>query len=193
MKKLILIGGGGHCRSVLDAAIRNKEYDEIVITDARSEEEKIMGCQVVGDDSVLLDYYNRGYTEAFITIGHMGDSALRQKLVDKASKIGFIFPSIIDPSAIISQFVNISEGVFIGKGAIINAECIIGRHSIINTGAIVEHDCCIGSYAHIAVGARICGGCTIGDEVFVGAGTTIVQGVCVKSRRFIKANSLITK
>lgn len=193
MKKLILIGGRGHCKSVLDVAIRMNEFEEIVITDANIKEGTIMGYRIVGDDSVLSDYYDKGYTDAFITVGHMGDSSVRKKLVDMARGIGFSFPKIIDPSAVISDYADISEGVFVGKGAIINAECVIGRHSIINTGAIIEHDCRIGEHSHVAVGARVCGGCTIGDESFVGAGATIVQGVNVGSRSFIKAGSLITK
>lgn len=192
MKRLILIGGGGHCKSVLDAAIRMNEFEEIVITDAHMERGTVMGCRIVGDDSVLPDYYNSGYTNAFVTVGNIGDSNLRKKLVDMASKIGYGFPKIIDPSATVSEYADIDDGVFVGKGAIINAECVIGRHSIINTGAIVEHDCHIGEHSHVAVGARICGGSIIGDESFVGAGATIVQGVNVRNKSFIKAGSLIT-
>ena len=194
MKKLILIGGGGHCKSVLDSAIRMKAFDEIVITDPNMEVgTDVMGCSVIGDDSVLPKYYNKGYSSAFITVGHMGNPNLRKTLADMAHNIGFDFPKIIDPSAIMSNYVDIEEGVFVGKGAVVNSDVKIGRHSIINSGAIIEHDCNVGEHSHIAVGANVCGGCTIGDEVFIGAGATLVQCANVERGSFIKAGSLIVQ
>lgn len=194
MKKLILVGGGGHCVSVLDSAIRMEEYDDIVITDPSIRPgTKIMDCPVVGDDSVLQEYYDRGYRSAFITVGNMGDSILRIKLAEKTRRIGFSAPNIIDPSAVISSHANLGGGVYVGKGAIINAMVKIGDYSIVNTGAIIEHECYIGCHSHVAVGARICGNCNIGEESFIGAGATVTQGVNICKNSFVKAGSLVTE
>lgn len=191
-KRLVLIGGGGHCRSVLDAALCMNAFREIVITDHKiSAGSKIMGCKVIGNDSQLPRLYANGYTQAFIALGSIKDTKQREKLYQKASTIGFKFPNIIDPSAILSKEVILGNGVFIGKKVVVNSGSTLGDMSIINTGAIIEHDCQIGKFAHIAVGAAICGGCEIGDSTFVGANTTIIQGVKIGMNCIIGAGSIV--
>ena len=194
MSRLVLIGGGGHCRSVLDAALRMNAFQEIVILDPRLPVgSMIMGCTVVGNDDKLPELREKGFDNAFITVGSIGDTSLRRKLAEKANLYGFTYPCIIDPSAIVSEFANIEPGVFVGKNAVINAGAKIGKHAIINSVAIVEHDCRVGSFTHVAVGATVCGGCTIEEDAFIGAGATLIQGLNVKKNRFIKAGEVVIK
>lgn len=192
MKKLVLIGGGGHCKSVLDAAFAMDKFDEIVITDASiTPGSKILGCEVVGTDGLLKKLKSKGFDYAFITVGCIRSSSLRESLVSKAKKIGFIFPVIIDPSAIVSQSAKIGSGTFVGKKAVVNADCVIGEHCIINTGAIIEHECYVGDFCHISVGSILCGNVKVGCNSFVGAGSTIVQSVKIGNRSVIGANSTV--
>lgn len=194
MSKLVLIGGGGHCKSVLDASLRMGTFQEIVILDpglpASSE---FMGCTVYGDDDKLRELKSKGFDNAFITVGCVGDTSLRRKLAEKADAYDYNFPSIIDPSAVISEFANIEPGVFVGKNAVINAGVQIGKHAIINTGSIVEHNCHIGAFTHVAVGATVCGDCNIDEDVFIGAGATLIQGLTIERNRFIKAGEVVIR
>lgn len=191
-KRLVLIGGGGHCKSVLDAALCMNIFEEIVITDHKiSAGSKIMGCKVIGNDILLSRLYIDGFTQAFIALGSIKSTKQREKIYQKASAIGFKFPNIIDPSAILSKEISLGKGIFIGKKAVINSGSTIGDMSIINTGAIIEHDCQIGNFSHIAVSAVICGGCEIGDSTFVGANTTIIQGVKIGMNCIIGAGSIV--
>lgn len=194
MSRLVLIGGGGHCISVLDAALRMNAFQEIVILDPRLPVgSMIMWCTVVGNDDKLPELREKGFDNAFITVGSIGDTSLRRKLAEKANLYGFTYPCIIDPSAIVSEFANIEPGVFVGKNAVINAGAEIGKHAIINSGAIVEHDCRVGSFTHVAVGATVCGGCTIEEDAFIGAGSTLIQGLTIERCRFIKAGEVVVR
>lgn len=192
MRKLVLIGGGGHCKSVLDAALRMDAFQEIVILDPnlpiRSE---VMGCAVYGDDDKLDELRKKGFEEAFITVGCVGDTSLRRKLAKKADRYNFTYPCVIDPSAVVSEFAKLERGIFVGKNAVINSGAKIGEHSIINTGAIVEHDCHIGAFTHVAVGVTLCGDCNIEEDVFIGAGATLIQGLKIERNRFIKAGEVV--
>lgn len=191
-KRLVLIGGGGHCKSVLDAALCMNAFKEIVITDHKiSAGSKIMECKVIGNDSQLPRLYASGFTQAFIALGSIKDTKQREKIYQKASAIGFQFPNIIDPSAILSNEVILGKGIFIGKRAVVNSGSTIDDMSIINTGAIIEHDCQIGKFSHIAISASVCGGCKIGDSTFVGANTTIIQGVKIGRNCIIGAGSIV--
>ena len=156
MRSLVLIGGGGHCKSVLDTALRMNYFNEIVITDPYIPAgTMIMGCRVIGNDDMLKEVYSCGYELAFISIGSIKTTALRKKLWQKARDIGFRFPCITDPDAIISDDSHIDNGTYIGKRVVVNAGTYIGSNAIINTGAVIEHDCRIGDFTHVAPGACI--------------------------------------
>lgn len=192
MNKIVLIGGGGHCKSVLDAILRAGIYSKIVITDpVLTAGEKILNCEVVGDDSVLPDLYQDGFINAFISVGSITDVKIRKRLVELADRIGFFLPNIIDPSATVSEHAKLGRGVFVGKQSVINADVVIGSHCIINTGCIIEHECQIDEFTHVSVGSILCGNCVVGAESFVGAGSTVIQGVKIGKKTIIGAGSLV--
>ena len=191
-RKIVLIGGGGHCKSVLDSLLKKNEYDEIVITDhdipAGSE---IFGCKVVGNDDILSQLLKEGFTDAFITVGSIKSTALRRKLYKLAVDIGFNIVNVIDSSAVVSDHCRLGYGIFIGKNVVINADAQIGDCAIINTGAIIEHECTVGDFTHISVGAKLCGNVCVGEDSLVGAGTTVIQGVHIGSNVIIGAGSTV--
>lgn len=189
---IVLIGGGGHCRSVLDSIISMNKYSEILITDhSLPAGSTVMGCKVAGTDDILVDLFNDDIKDAVITIGNTGDPAKRRKVFNIAKQIGFRFPIIIDPSAVVSKEAHIEEGVFVGKKAVINAGASVGAMSIINTGSIVEHDCSIGSFVHVAVGAVVCGECRIGNDSFIGSNSTVIQCRKIGERSAIGAGAVV--
>lgn len=192
MKNLVLIGGGGHCKSVLDAALSMNVFNKIVITDADAKPGTfILGCEVVGNDDILMQLKQDGFDYAFITVGSIKSCKLRKSLALKANELGYLFPVIKDPTAVISKFAKLGEGTFVGKKTVINADSFIGNHCIINTGAIIEHECHIGDFSHISVGSILCGNVEIGRECFIGAGSTIIQSKNIGKNTIIGANSTV--
>ena len=193
-KRLMLLGGGGHCSSVLDAAQRMGMFDEIVITDCDMVAgTEFMGSRVVGTDDALLQLFQDGIRMAFISMGSIKSTKLRKLLYRRAMDMGFDFPNIIDPSALVSEYAMLGKGIFVGKNSVINAGARVGDMAIINTGAIVEHGSSIGSFSHISVGAVVCGDSKIGNSVFVGANAAIIQGVKVGANSIVGAGSIVLK
>lgn len=191
-KKLVLIGGGGHCKSVLDTVLRLGKYSEIVITDNNLPiGTSILGCNVVGNDEVLPELHRNGFSLGFISIGSIKSTDARHRAYERAAEIGLDFPVIVDPSANVASSATIGKGVFIGKKAVVNADVKIGDMSIINTGAIIEHGCEIGEFSHVAVGAVVCGEARIGSDAFIGANATIIQGVRIGMKSIIGAGGII--
>lgn len=189
-KKLLLIGGGGHCLSVYDSVT---EYDEVGVVEKDSESVQYSPLRVVGTDHDLLELLSSGWTDAFITVGSIGDTALRRKLYVMVKQIGFHIPVIIDPSAIVGSNVKMGEGCYVGKRAVINSYSVIGNCAIINTGAIIEHECQIGHFSHISPGVILCGNVAIGDDVHIGAGTVIRQGLSVGNAAMVGMGSTVVK
>jgi len=191
---IVLIGGGGHCKSVIDTILRGRLFDEILITDKSVPSGgRILEGKVIGTDEKLEDLRRQNIRNACITIGSIKSTAMRRKAAGYAAGLGFSFPTIIDSTATISMDVNAGEGIYIGRSAVVNAGCIIGNMAIVNTGAIIEHDCRIGNYTHIAVGAVLCGYVVVGNDSFIGANSTVIQGIEIGRNCVIGAGSTVLK
>lgn len=190
-KKLLLIGGGGHCRSVLDSVLALNIYDKVAMIDR--ENTSMLGVKVIGSDKDIPVLFKDGWQEAFITVGSVGNTAIRRRLYQMVKEIGLAVPTITDPSASVAQYAMIKEGVYIGKRAVVNTGAVIGECAIINTGAIIEHDCAIGQFAHVSPGTILCGQVMVGDDTHVGAGAVVRQQLSVGNNVLIGIGSVIVR
>lgn len=192
MEDIILVGFGGHAKSIIDSIEKAGRYKIIGFTDIEVDK-NYREYQCLGNDDVLQQYFDQGIKYAFISVGYMGKEDLRHRLYKKVKEIGYIIPAIIDVSAQIAEDVQINEGCFVGKGAIINSDTAIGRMCIINTGAIVEHDCNIDEFSHIAVGTVLCGNVKVGRASFIGANATVIQGRTIGNACIIGAGAVVRR
>ncbi|MBU1019869.1 MAG: acetyltransferase [Firmicutes bacterium] len=193
-KKLLLIGGGGHCKSVLDSILEHNEYDEIGIIDKKETiGRSIMNIPVIGCDDDLLALFSKGFKYAFVTVGSIGDPSQRIKIFTRLCDIGFEIPIVIDSTATISNYAILECGVFVGKQSIINSGAHVHKGAIINSGAIIEHDCQIGAFVHIAPGAVLGGEVIIDENTHVGSNSTIKQQVHIGSDSIIGMGSVVLK
>lgn len=188
MEDIVVVGYGGHAKSVVDCIERQNKYNIIGYTDQIDRNTKYT---YLGTDDVLQDYYSKGVRNAVVCIGYLGKGTIRETMYDKLKRIGYSLPVIIDPSAVIAENVEISEGTFIGKGAIVNSETRIGKMAIINTKALIEHECIIDDFVHVAVGAVLCGQVIVGKAAFIGANATVIQCRKIDIRRIIPAGMTV--
>ena len=190
MKKIILIGGGGHCKSVIDVIEHEAKYKIAGIIDKPELiNKKILGYPIIGND-LELENFAKKYQYALITIGHIKSSSLRIRLFDLAKSAGFLLPTIVSPKAYISKHSKIGYGNVIMNNAIINANTSIGNNCIINSKALIEHDCSVNDHCHISTNVTINGGSKIGAGCFIGSNATIINNITIKENSFIKAGTL---
>lgn len=188
MDEIIILGYGGHGGSVADCIVRSGRYHIAGYTDR---EDKACGYPWLGTDADLPELYASGYRYAALGVGFIGGSRIRDLLVRMAKEIGFVFPVIADPSAVIAEDASVGEGTFVGKNAVINAGADVGSFCIVNTGAIVEHQNVIGDYTHISVGTVLCGDVSVGSHAMVGANTTVIQGKTIGDGSIVGAGSVV--
>ncbi len=180
MEQIILIGGGGHAKSVADSIRQIGQYEIAGYIDRPELKGKVSDeIPFIGTDDDLQAVYSEGIRNAFITIGYLGSGNIRELLYEQLKRIGFCIPSIIDPAAILAEHVVLGEGVYIGKRAVVNTGSRIGDLCIINTGTVVEHDNVIGGFSHMAVGSVLCGHVRVGTRCLVGAGAIVIQGITI--------------
>ena len=191
MEKIVLIGGGGHCKSCIDVIEQEKKFEIKGILDvAEKVGTKILGYEIIGTDDDIEKFVNEGCC-FLITVGQIKSANLRIKLFQKVKNAGGKVATVVSPRAYISKHTSVDEGTIVMHDVLINADAKIGKNCIINTKSLIEHECIIKDNCHIAVGTVIAGEAEIGEETFVGANSTIVQCVKIPSKSFIKAGSLV--
>ncbi len=190
-KKIIIIGCGGHARSIIELIESTNEWNIVGLVGLENElNKKIMGYEVIGTDADLKEL-RKTCSNCFIAIGQIKDPKKRISISNILKNLKFNIPSIYASSAVVSKSALIKSGVSIGHGAIINANVVIGENCIINTGAVIEHDSKICDFCHISTGVLINGGVKIGDRSFIGSGAIIRENIEIPSNTILSAGRII--
>lgn len=194
MEKIVLVGAGGHAKTIVDTIERQGVYEIAGFVDKDSLGKVVYHkYEVVGQDEDLGKLFQEGIHHAVISIGYMGNDLVRDRLYNLLKEIGYHLPIIVDDTAIVAKDAIIGEGTYIGRNAVINVEAEVGKMCIINTSAVVEHECKIGDFSHVAVGAVVCGKAVLGDHVFVGANATIIQQQKVGAYSVVGAGATVVE
>lgn len=189
-KEILLLGGGGHCKSVIDVIEQENKYQIGGIIDKKELlGTKVLGYEVIGCDEELKQLRVK-YPHAIVTVGHIKSNAVRVKLFKHLKELNFHMPSIISPLAYVSKHAFIDEGSVVMHHGLVNAGAKVGKNCIINSKALVEHDAVIENNVHISTGAIINGGTIVKEDSFVGSGAVSKEYIEVSG--FIKAGSLVT-
>jgi len=190
-KNLILIGGGGHCKSVMDAAYSAGHYILGVLDTLENVGKAILDVKIIGDDALISEYVDRALF--VVTVGSIKNTDLRIRLHNRIINAGGKFATIIASTAYVSKFAIIGEGAVILHQSCINAEAKIGKGCIINTFANIDHESEIGDFSHISTGAMVNGGCKVGSSVFIGSQSVLAQCVSIADNSVISAGTFVSK
>ena len=190
MKKVILlIGGGGHCKSVIDVIEQEGKYTIAGIIDKENlVGQDVLGYKVIGCDDDLEGLF-KIYKYALVTVGQIKSNILKVKLFNTLEKIGYQIPIITSPLAYVSKHASIGKGTVIMHQAFVNAGATIGENCIINSQALIEHDAVIEGHCHISTSAVINGGVRVKENSFIGSNTTTKEYVEIGG--FIKAGRVV--
>lgn len=191
MEDIVLIGGGGHCKSVIDVIEEQGKFRIAGIVDRlECVGNKVFDYDVIGTDEELSDL-SIEIKHAIISVGQIRSADLRIKLFMKAKNAGFNLPVIVSPRAHVSKHSVIAEGTIVAHDVLINSNVKIGKNCIINTKALIEHDSEIDDNCHISTGTIINGNVKVGCNCFIGSGVITKEGVVIVKNSFVKAGSLV--
>ena len=162
MSRLIIYGASGHGKVVADIAKKCNYYDDVVVFDDNYD---VISC---GEYEVQhpKDLLIRNDDEWIIAIGN---SVIRKNKMEQNKD--YKYATLIHPSAVIADDVQIGIGSVIMAGTVINS----------------------GDYVHIAVGAHLCGTVNVGESTWIGAGATVSNNVNICGECMIGAGAVIVK
>jgi sugar O-acyltransferase (sialic acid O-acetyltransferase NeuD family) len=191
-KDIILIGGGGHCLSVIDVIESTELYTIKGILDVKEKVgAKIMGYEIIGTDD---DIHNFKSVQNFcITVGQIKSSQIRKTIYDKVKQMGGILPSIVASTAYISKYATFGDSNIIMHHSFINAGVNIGNNNILNTKCLIEHGTTIGNHNHISTASVINADCKIGNSCLIGSKAIINRGLEIGNEIIIGSGSVVTK
>ena len=191
-KNLILVGGGGHCKSVIEVA-ESAGYEIKGILDMPDEvgKEVLPGHKVIGTDDEIPQYVEE--CEFIITVGFIKNPALRIKLYNKVKAAGGRLATIIASTAHVSKYAELGEGTVIMHHAFVNAGAKIGDNCIINTFVNIEHDAEVSNQCHISTGTMVNGECKIGENCFIGSQSVCANCIEIASDIIVGAGSVVRK
>lgn len=192
-EEIILIGGGGHCKAVIDVIEEERKYKIAGIVDLREKiGQKILGYEIIATDDDLPKLTNE-YKNFFITIGQIQSAELRIIIFNLLKEYNITLPIIISPYAYVSKHSKIGEGTVIMHHAIINANSSIGKNCIINNQALIEHDAVIKDNCHISTGSKVNGKTVVGNNCFLGSNTVLSNNLSISNNCIIGAGSVVLK
>lgn len=191
MRNLVLIGGGGHCKSVIEVA-ESAGYNILGILDRPEEVGKqVLDYKVIGVDDDIPNYV--GKAEFVITVGFIKNPLLRISLFNRVKEAGGKLATLVASTAHVSRYASLGEGTVVMHHAFVNAGAQIGDNVILNTFCNVEHDAVVGNQCHISTGVMVNGDCKVGANCFIGSQSVLANGITLGDDIIVGAGSLVRK
>jgi acetyltransferase EpsM len=180
---IIVYGGGGHGKAVIDLLRAQGDYVVVgIVDDSHDPGDFVLDARVIGGGDSLQAIREAGCMLAINAVGGIGAMSSRIRVGERLEQAGFKSPPIFHPSAVIEPSSKLlGDGAQVFPHAYVGSDVVVGNHCILNTGAIVSHDCVLENYANLAPGAILAGGVHIGRGTLIGMGVTINLNVTVGS------------
>lgn len=192
MSHIVLIGGGGHCASVIEAIRSTGSHEIVGVLDLGVRVgSEVLGVPVIGPDADLVRMGARRVDGFVVTLGSTGDASGRRRLHAAAVAAGLAPVSVVHASAVVSPSAMLGDGVFVGALAYVGSRTSVGPCAIINSHASVDHDCSIGEFAHVAPGAVLSGGVMVGAGSHIGTGACVSHGLAIGEATVIGVGSVV--
>ena len=188
---IILVGGGGHCKSCIDVIEAEARFNIAGIVDIQERlGEQVLGYRIIATD-MDIESLAKEYSNFLISLGQIRTPDKRIELYRRLKNAGCHMPVISSPASLVSKHADIAPGCIVMHGAMVNAGARIGENSIINSKALIEHDVEIGPHCHISTAAVINGGAVVGRHTFIGSNSVIREGITVPEHSVIGAGQAI--
>jgi sugar O-acyltransferase (sialic acid O-acetyltransferase NeuD family) len=173
-KRVIVIGAGGHGRSVAEAVLLLGR-DEFIgfVDDGANANAKVWTYPILGRTDSL--HTLRALADTVVVA--IGNNAVREKLHARVRDIGFELQNVIHPAAFVSPTATLGAGCAVMAGAVVGTEAKLGEGVIVNCGATVDHHCRVDAFGHLGVNACMAGGSVLGHRAWMQAGAALGYGV----------------
>lgn len=191
-KNIVLVGGGGHCVSVIDVIENGNEFKIRGILDSNKKKTNILGHRILGSDELIPDLV-KDDNYFLITVGQIKSYSARLNIAESLLLNNAKIATVTSPLAYVSRHAVIGEGTIIMNHVVINALSKIGNNCIINTKSNIEHGVTVGDFCHVSTCAVVNGDTEVGKGTFIGSNATISNGIAIKENSIVSAGEFVRK
>jgi sugar O-acyltransferase (sialic acid O-acetyltransferase NeuD family) len=193
VKRVVIIGAGGHGREVADI-LRHQAAGQMEVLGFTDDNHALKGRNIDGLP-VLGDWawFKDADVRDLAVVCAVGSPEVCRSLVERARGMKLSFVSVISPLAHISSLARLGEGVTIFPNVIVNTGARVDSYSILNADVVVSHDATVGPYSNINPGARLAGHVTIGQGCYIGMGANVIQGISIGAWSVVGAGAVVTQ
>lgn len=189
MKRLVIIGTGGHGREALDIVEAINAVEPMFEFLGFLDDGREPGELAAPHDARVLGPVSMARDLDAMYVAAVGSPATRRRIVESLPDVPAA--SLIHPAATMGSHCRHEPGLIMAAGARVTHGVTLGRHVHINVNATISHDCDVGEFVTITPGSHISGGVTLGRDVWVGIGATINQTVAVGDGVVLGAGSAV--
>ena len=187
---LIIIGGGGHGRTICDVARAMGRKRNLIADPGLAGSGAVNNVPVSTEDEWAL-WERYGASADYIVA--LGVQAARRNVLLRLMREGAPLATLVHPSAAVSPFAETGSGAVIMPQCVVNANARVGIGAIVNSGATVDHDCELGEGAKISPGATLTGHVRVGAWAQIGANATVLPGVNIGAGAIVGAGAVVTR
>jgi sugar O-acyltransferase (sialic acid O-acetyltransferase NeuD family) len=195
MKKVIIIGAGGHSAEIDDyfqyAKNSNAGFD--LVLDGFIDDNPASYTSYDFTAPFMGDINSHNVQEGSFYIMGIANLKYRRPIIERFLKQGAIFTSFIHPDSYISPSSKIGKGVVIAPGVNIGPKVIVGDFTLINSRSSIGHDTTLGRYNFICPNVCFSGFSAIGDENLFGINSATIPGIKVGNRNKVAAGMVLDK
>lgn len=175
-RRLLVVGAGGHGRSIAEAAELSGQFDVVgFLDDALPSGATVVGTSVLGPVERMVDLHET----CALAIVAIGNNTARERLIQQLLQARYELASVIHPRACVSPSALVGAGAAVMAGAVVGTEARMGMGVIVNCGAVVDHHAVVEDFGHLGVNACMAGGTVLGRGAWMQAGSVLGYGVHV--------------
>ena len=194
LKKIVLVGGAGTSSDVLAliASINrvSMRYQVMgLLDDAIPEGSVRFGMPVLGPIANWKSWGNAWFVDC---LGSPRSYRKREELLEGYGILSAQFETLIHPSAMVADNVQIGQGSIIFPNVVALSNVRIGQHATILSGTVLNHDVEVGDWSILGSGVMLSGAVKVGSTCYLGTSCSIREGVTIGDRSLVGMGAAVT-
>jgi sugar O-acyltransferase (sialic acid O-acetyltransferase NeuD family) len=189
--RVVVWGAGGHGKVIIDALLASGTWDVIgVLDDDNTKADRdILGVPLLSSAGRLAELAHK-FEFSGVAIG-IGDNYTRERKFREIRAARLNTLNVVHPSAHVSRFVRLGDGVTILAGATINPGTVIEDNVCVNTAASIDHDNLLERSCHVFPNATLTGNVRVGPFAYVGSGAVVTPGAVIHKYSYVAAGAVV--
>ena len=192
MSRVLVIGGSGQGRQVIDAIVARGHHEVVGVLDRSFRRgDVVAGYPVLGTDLDLRAAALETAADGFVVA--IGDNHTRGEILERESgAAAHLHPAIVvHPAATVARDATLGAGTILLAGAVVGNGCRIGRGVLLGINSSVDHDGWVDDHASLAPNAATGGTVRIGRATAIGIGASVIHEATLGADTVVGAGAVV--